>query len=461
VQQSSRTQFTRWRITRSVGDFAILAITAGVVIGLVALAVVLINREDATRAADDARTAILAEGTLSAAASVENAASQTALAVTLATASDGAAQDIVPAAVGALGQTADELNRRFEVLANELTPAELTESTEALARFEAATQVFIAASVIGDADAVEDASSERTAAHNELVDELVAIRDTHVQAVLLAGQGFGRVADAVRFMMFFLVPLMLVILYRRSARRSEDARRLEEALASERVLAQSRDDFIADLSHELRTPLTGIYGFALALGDSSSLGDEDREFAKHIAAEAAELNRMVDDLIATGRIAAGTLSMSTEDLRLEPVVSEVANVFAMRGIPVTVRVPDLVVRADRMGLRQLTLNLISNAARHGGSEISVEAVMREGVVSMRVIDDGPGVPADIEPYLFNRYLHGGGRALLSGSVGLGTAVAATYAESFGGSIEYLRTDDRTVFEVRLPAVVSHAEPALV
>ena len=72
-----------------------------------------------------------------------------------------------------------------------------------------------------------------------------------------------------------------------------------------------------------------------------------------------------------------------------------------------------------MGLRQLILNLVSNAARHGGDEISVEAVMREGVGVRRVIDDCPGAPEDIEPYLFNCYLHGGSRALLSGNVGLG------------------------------------------
>lgn len=62
-----------------------------------------------------------------------------------------------------------------------------------------------------------------------------------------------------------------------------------------------------------------------------------------------------------------------------------------------------------------------SATCEGGA---VEAVMREGVVSMRVIDNGPGVSEDIEPYLFKRYLDGGGRALLSGSIGLGTAVAA-------------------------------------
>ena len=255
--------------------------------------------------------------------------------------------------------------------------SEMAASLEAPSSCKAAT----AASYTGPDPALSRIPRKRTsatpfAAYNDLVTELVGLRDEHVQSVLLAGRELGRVADAVRFLVFFLVPLMLIIVYRRGARRREEA-------------------------------------------------------------------------------------MSMEDLRLEPAVTEVANVFAMRGIAVGVRVPDVIVTADRMGLRHLILNLVSNAARHGGDEISVEAVMREGVVLMRVIDDGPGVPEDIEPYLFNRYLHGGGRALLSGSVGLGTAVAAAYAESFGGTIEYIRANDRTIFEVRLPAVVSHAEPALV
>lgn len=78
-----------------------------------------------------------------------------------------------------------------------------------------------------------------------------------------------------------------------------------------------------------------------------------------------------------------------------------------------------------------------------------------------MIDNGPGVPSNIEPCLFNRYLHGDGRALLSGTVGLEAAVAAAHPESFGGTIEYQRANGRTVFEVRLPAVISETEPALV
>ena len=75
----------------------------------------------------------------------------------------------------------------------------------------------------------------------------------------------------------------------------------------------------------------------------------------------------------------------------------------IRGIPVNVRVADATIRADRAGLRQLVLNLVSNAARHGGEEVSVEVIMREGVASIHVIDNGPGLPEDVEPYLFNQY----------------------------------------------------------
>ena len=438
-----------------------LVAAAAAVVVLLVLAIAVINREDASRAADDARVAIVAEGTLSAASAVENAASQVLLAVTITDSNDVGTNDIVATSLAVLDRTANELDRRFDVFVAELPPNEQAAATRAVATLDAATGALIDASERADLQATAAAAAKHTVAYEQLVDEFVTTRDAHVQGVLLSGQSLGRVADAVRFMVFFLLPLMLIIVYRRGVRRREEAHRLEKALATERALAQSRDDFIADLSHELRTPLTGIYGFALALGDSPSLDEEDHELARHIVGDAAELNRMVDDLITTGRIAAGTLAMSTEDLHLEPVVTEVANVFAMRGIAVSVRVPDVIVRADRMGLRQLILNLVSNAAQHGGDEISVEAVRHEGVVLMRVIDDGPGVPEDIEPYLFNRYLHGGGRALLSGSVGLGTAVAAAYAESFGGTIEYIRANDRTIFEVHLPAVVSHAEPALV
>lgn len=105
-----------------------------------------------------------------------------------------------------------------------------------------------------------------------------------------------------------------------------------------------------------------------------------------------------------------------------------------------------------MALRHMLVNLLSNADRHGGDDIVVTTFRDEDEAVVQVIDDGPGVAEEILPMLFGRYLHGRGGALVRGSVGLGTAVANSYAEALGGTIEYLREDDRTVFEVRLPAI---------
>jgi len=137
-----------------------------------------------------------------------------------------------------------------------------------------------------------------------------------------------------------------------------------------------------------------------------------------------------------------------------PLRSTTVAPFVDQGTAVTIDADNVVARGDRAALRQILVNLLSNAARHGGGDFVVAAFRDEGEAVVRVIDDGPGVADEM---LFGRYLHGRGGALVKGSVGLGTAVANAYAEALGGTISYLREDDRTVFEVRLPAVAE--EPA--
>ncbi len=431
-----------------------MLIAAGAaIIVLIVLAIVIVNREDASRAGDDARVAIIAEGTLSAAAAVENAASQVLLAVTIADAGDVAANNIVAASLAVLDRTVNELDRRFDVFVVETTPDEQAAASEAIAKFNSATSALVAAAESADVEAATVATVEHTLAYGDLVGELAAIRDEHVKEVLLAGQGLGRVADAVRFLIFFLVPLILIIGYRRGAKQREDGRRLEAALEHQRALTLQRDEFIADLSHELRTPLTGIYGFALALQEISELNEEEHDLVTLIVGEAVEMNRMVDDLIVAGRSVAGTLSLERTEVPVAPLVSDTVAPFRDRGVDISVDSNDVSVMADRMALRHILVNLLSNAHQHGGDSIMVELFADGDDAVIRVTDDGPGVPDDVRPMLFGRYLHGRGGALVRGSIGLGTAVVQTYTEAFGGSIEYRRDNGRTVFEVRLPAVV--------
>jgi two-component system OmpR family sensor kinase len=184
-----------------------------------------------------------------------------------------------------------------------------------------------------------------------------------------------------------------------------------------------------------------------------------------IVTEAAELSRMVDDLVAAGRIDAKAISFDIAWVDVCPEIQEVVRPFRRQGISVEVDDVEIAVSADQARLRQLLRNLVSNAAKHGGSEIAVTAYRRDGVAVIEVIDDGPGVSAEVEARLFDRYVHSDGSAVIEGSVGLGLAIAKAFAEGMGGTLTYLRADELTIFEVTLPIADKDAqylaEPELV
>jgi two-component system OmpR family sensor kinase len=237
----------------------------------------------------------------------------------------------------------------------------------------------------------------------------------------------------------------------KAIRRNAAQRILTEELRHLKDESRSKDQFIADVSHELRTPLTGIYGFASELEDAGEdLPESSRELVGFIVSEAAELSRMVDDLVAAGRIDAKAISYDLEPVKVWSEIQEVVRPFRRRGISVEVDDIAIAVLADRMRLGQILRNLVSNAAKHGGEEIAVTAYSRGQSAVIEVIDDGPGVSDEVGARLFDRYLHRDGSAVVEGSVGLGLAIARSFAEGMGGSLRYLRVDDLTIFELTLP-----------
>ena len=427
-------------------DYVQILVVGVTLTALLVLAVFLVNRENSGAVADDAQTAILSESTLSAAAGVRNA---TTFAVVLST-SDGVESLIADARQGAEG-AAEELRTRLERLVGELPPDQQSVVAEAHTGFEAATEAALAVLETGDQASIAEALATQGAEYEKLSATLAEVRDASTGEILLAGEGVGRAAEAVRFLVVFLVPLGIMIGVWRAVRRTSERRILTEELRHEREVSQSKDSFIADVSHELRTPLTGIYGFASALEDNdSSLSPTSRELVGLIVTEAAELARMVDDLVAAGRIDAGAIGYNLEIVELSPEIEEVLRPFKRRGVSVEVDDIGISVRADRLRLRQLLRNLVSNAAKYGGNDIAVTAYSQGAMVVIEVIDDGPGVSPEVEDRLFNRYVHEHGTALLQGSVGLGLAIARSFAEGMGGSLEYKRINDLTVFEVSLP-----------
>ena len=217
---------------------------------------------------------------------------------------------------------------------------------------------------------------------------------------------------------------------------------------------------VANISHELRTPLTGILGFSQTAALDEGLGvDELRTMASVVAGEADELSRMVDDLITTARDKEDALALVIEPIDPNDELNAVLIPAMISGQSITARLSDRPLLADRLRLRQILRNLVSNALKYGGPTVSLIGEANGAVYDLSIIDDGDGVPDEIAGRLFTRFVHQGDSPLTIGSVGVGLAIAYRLAEMMGGTLAYSRADGRTRFTVSLPLAAPDASPS--
>ena len=212
-------------------------------------------------------------------------------------------------------------------------------------------------------------------------------------------------------------------------------------LAPLQELERIRAQFLGMVSHELRTPLTSIKGStATVLGATRAFGPAEMlQFFRIIDQQADQMTGLIGDLLDTGRIEAGTLSVSPEPSELGALVDQARYTFVSGGGRHTVMIElprDLPrVMADRERIPQVLNNLFSNAAKHSpeSSPIRVGAE-RDGVhVALSVSDEGRGIPPDQLPHLFLKYARTDvGKRTIRG--GLGLAICKGLIEAHGGRI---------------------------
>ena len=215
-------------------------------------------------------------------------------------------------------------------------------------------------------------------------------------------------------------------------------------LAPLEELERSRSEFLSLVSHELRAPLTSIKGStATVLGTSSQLEPAEMLQFFHIIDEQADHMRgLISDLLDTGRIETGTLSVTPEAVAVACLVDQARNTFLSGGGRHTVLIdlpPDLpLVLADRRRIVQVLNNLFSNASRHAPVSSSIlVAAERDGVyVAISVSDGGKGVSPDLLPYLFRKHTRVGADDQMKGirGSGLGLAICRGLVEAHGGRI---------------------------
>jgi signal transduction histidine kinase len=300
-------------------------------------------------------------------------------------------------------------------------------------------------------------------AFRSLINLLVVVRDTEGAAVAAANDTMGRIGDLARFLVAFIVPTAVILAYRELARRQQRQSELEVRLQAEQSIGKARDEFVANASHELRTPLTSIFGLAHVLEEDPLVRQSETapEMVGMIISEAHDLSRMVDDLLTTARLDAGALHYQFEHLAVLDEIHEVVEPMRRSGLSVDVDAQPTLVRSDRLRLRQVIRNLISNAGKYGGPRVRIIGRVVSGWYEVRVEDDGEGIPKDLEERLFQRFLHQGDAPLVLGSVGLGLSIVRALAEGMGGAVWYERTSDGwTSFVVRVALAPAGAQTSV-
>ena len=197
------------------------------------------------------------------------------------------------------------------------------------------------------------------------------------------------------------------------------------------------------LSHDFRTPLSSILGSATSLigyGDKLDAAAKTDLLAQ-IKQEAESLDEMVRNLLSITRIDSGALELRQDWIDLREIVDRVASAARRRGTKQHIEIalpPDLpMVKADATLVEQVIGNVIGNAAVHtpATTRVVVDALVRPHEIALTVTDDGPGIPPQALPQIFDKFVKADATQGDGGQgSGLGLAIAKGIMEAHGGSI---------------------------
>ena len=232
--------------------------------------------------------------------------------------------------------------------------------------------------------------------------------------------------------------------------------RVEGALAAREGSEQKLRRFVADASHELRNPLAAIRGYAELAQRAPSA--EDTTFALgRIDAESERMTKLVGDLLLLARLDADAKVAPRPVDAVEVVLNAVSDAqAASRDHRWSLNLPDdsITVLADPDQLHQVMVNLLANARTHtpAGTTVTTSAWAADGVATIEVADDGPGIPPDMQQRVFERFARADdARAHTSAqSTGLGLAIVRAVVEGFGGTADLRSHPGDTRFRVTLP-----------
>ena len=260
----------------------------------------------------------------------------------------------------------------------------------------------------------------------------------------------------------FLGLVISILLVRMGSYAQARAEDMAEKLQMAENLNRGRDLFLAAVSHELRTPLTVAHGFALELAESVGRRDpgEVSELLELISSQTEQASNIVEDLLVAARAYAGRLTFLSEEVALAPLVDyALSTIERAEHSRITVESTDSLVYADATRVRQILRNLVDNAVRYGGRSIWIRVETTDDRVTVKVEDDGTGIPSHLVERIYEPYERATPSSIASPTgVGVGLYVSRSLARLMGGNLEYTYRNGRSTFSFTLPAASLHNVP---
>jgi signal transduction histidine kinase len=227
----------------------------------------------------------------------------------------------------------------------------------------------------------------------------------------------------------------------------ENARLYRELEVKSRELeaaSRHKSEFLANMSHELRTPLNAIIGFSEVLAERmfGEINEKQAEYIGDILQSGQHLLSLINDILDLSKIEAGRMELELSDFDLPSAIENALTLVKerahRRGIALVRTVDDRlgVIRADERKVKQVLLNLLSNALKFTpeGGKIDVRAAVNDGVAEISVTDTGIGISPDDQDAVFEEFRQVGSVAKKVEGTGLGLAISRKFIELHGGRI---------------------------
>jgi signal transduction histidine kinase len=234
---------------------------------------------------------------------------------------------------------------------------------------------------------------------------------------------------------------------------------LSEALDKEKQLNEIKSRFVSMASHEFRTPLTTVLSSASLLSKYTTTDDQGKrdKHIERIKNSVDNLNDVLEDFLSLGKLNEGKVEVRSEKINLAEVLNDV--LMEMKGLTrkgqelVLNCEKKLVIHSDKNLLRNVLVNLISNAIKFSDEEkkITVAVAEEKSEVSIMVKDEGIGISAEDQEHLFSSFFRGTNVTNIQGT-GLGLHIVKRYVDLLGGRVELKsRLNKGTTVIIYIPA----------